>query len=108
MTEKRLDPGGLDIVSVGIGLSEIICSLRRSSDIVAVTVTINSMLNVVKGGIKALWQVLSYTFIQCLIGIRPKNTACFSYTQHLISFFRSHERLHCLIACLHGLSLKTF
>ena len=54
MIEKRLDARRLNVVAIGVGLSEIIGALRRCADVITVTQTIDAVLNVVEGGIETL------------------------------------------------------
>ncbi|MEC7149508.1 MAG: hypothetical protein VXW75_05135 [Pseudomonadota bacterium] len=54
MIEKRLDARRLNVITIGVGFSEIIGTLRRRADIITVTLAINAVLNVVKGSIKTL------------------------------------------------------
>ena len=54
MIEKRLDARRLNDITIGVGFSEIVGALRCRADVVIITQSVNTVLNVVEGCIESL------------------------------------------------------
>ena len=55
MVKESLYASCLNVVTVGVSLSKIVRPLRCRADVIAITVPVNAVLNVVERGIEALW-----------------------------------------------------
>ena len=105
MRKKGFDTRRLNLVSVGVSLSEIVGPLRGYPHLVGITMTVNSVLNIVKRRVKPLRERLAYALVQRLFCVRTKHLTSFGNTKHLIGFSGCHKWRHCFVTGSHSIPL---
>ena len=102
MVHKRLNTRRFHLITIGIGLAEIIGARRSGAHIVLVFATVHAMRDIVKGSVKALRQIFANAVIFSLIGVRPETAEILGQTQHGGSIVFGQKRIQMIVMRAHG------